>query len=677
MKNMDGNIGNKKGVLGMKRIVRYSFILFAILAAIIMGNKVTRASQNIVLQVDKVGNDALTISSDTVIDLRGHDAEIYVQGGNVEIKDTLGEGRLTTNWEYGLTVDEGAAVVLENVEIDGAQIHGNVTMANCTSNSRMDFMDGSVAVIKDGNFNKVFTYVGSSTTIYSGHIGLIESEGKVDMYGGNLYRAKVNANTFTIEGGKITNGAVEIGKRGTFKMNGGNLNNTNVYPGGVFIMNKGDITNDKSPAIWLQYESNNVIINGGTINTKNASVFAFPFDRYFRQGRTSNVTINNGIFTGDYIIAEYDEEFLKYKKLDYFTQENIFNININGGKFSVDKNEILIKNKMNVKILGGEFDVPVKVDGCNVDFSNAKFNKGLEIDNGFEASNDVIAVNLKNCAIKDELRIEGNNSKYINTTMDGGIYQEVTIQNRVNKGQTLIKNGTFSKDVYIGTMATATINNGKFSGAIDMKADSTKISNGTFSEAVINSQSVIINGGVFYNKKKTPLHISVKSIKNLKFNGGNFKTGKKNEESVYISYIDKKKAKVKEKTVKSIIKKNYCFGSGYVYTDDAQGTSTSKHIEVYGNAVVKKGKMNWAVKCYSIKLEKTLYSKGKKVPFYYVASVKSVKKGQKYGKLPKVKCKGYAFKGWYTKANGGKKVSSKTKYKSNNSGVLWARMKKK
>lgn len=672
----------------MKSVIRRSLIFFMIFIGIIMGNKAVHASQNIVLQVDKVGNDALTIDSDTVIDLRGHDAEIYVRGGYVEIKDTLGEGRLTSDWGDGLKVDEGATVVLENLEIDGAKIHGIVTMTNCTSNSRLDFMDGSVAVIEDGTFNNIYTYVGSNTTILSGHIGLIESEGKIDMYGGDIYRAKVEANTFTMEGGKFTNGAVTTYDRGTFKMNGGNLNNTAVYPGGTFIMNKGNITNDGFYAVGLNTEKNNVVINGGTINTKNASVFAFLCsNRTVTTGRTSNITINGGTFTGDYIITSYNTDSLKYGNvtLGFFAKENIFNISIAGGNFSTYKKaniseseqSIFIENKMNVKISGGEFNMPVKANNCSVNFSNAKFNKGLGIYNDIESSNNTIAVNLKNCTVKNELEIEGYNSKYINTTIDGGNYQEVNIHNGVNKGQTTIKAGTFSKDVNIGTMASAIIDNGKFSDEISIKSDSTKINKGTFSKASINSQSVTINGGTFYNKKNTPLLIQIKSIKKLKFNGGSFKTGKKNWESVCISYTDKKKAKVKEKTVKSILKKNYCFGNGYVYTDDAQGTATSKRIEVYGNAKVKKGKLKWAVKFNSMKLEKTPYSKGKKVPSYYVSSVKSVKTGQKYGKLPKCKLKGYKFKGWYTEANGGKKVTSKTKYKSKNSTMLWARMKKK
>lgn len=55
---------------------------------------------------------------------------------------------------------------------------------------------------------------------------------------------------------------------------------------------------------------------------------------------------------------------------------------------------------MNVKISGGEFNVPVKVDGCSVNFSNAKFNKGLEIDNDLESSSNVIAANLKTVQLK-------------------------------------------------------------------------------------------------------------------------------------------------------------------------------------------------------------------------------------------------------------------------------------
>ncbi len=45
-------------------------------------------------------------------------------------------------------------------------------------------------------------------------------------------------------------------------------------------------------------------------------------------------------------------------------------------------------------------------------------------------------------------------------------------------------------------------------------------------------------------------------------------------------------------------------------------------------------------------------------------TAKYVKKGKKYGSLPKPTKKGYKFVGWYTKLKGGKKVTEKTKAKS-------------
>jgi uncharacterized repeat protein (TIGR02543 family) len=69
----------------------------------------------------------------------------------------------------------------------------------------------------------------------------------------------------------------------------------------------------------------------------------------------------------------------------------------------------------------------------------------------------------------------------------------------------------------------------------------------------------------------------------------------------------------------------------------------------------------------------TLSVKGKSTPAYYVdfdkndgkkakskvmVKYKVIVKGKKIGKLPTAKRKGYTFKGWYTKKNGGKKIKS-------------------
>lgn len=56
---------------------------------------------------------------------------------------------------------------------------------------------------------------------------------------------------------------------------------------------------------------------------------------------------------------------------------------------------------------------------------------------------------------------------------------------------------------------------------------------------------------------------------------------------------------------------------------------------------------------------------------------KSVKYRKKYGKLPTATRAGYKFDGWYTKKNGGKKVTAKTKVKRSTKHKLYAHWKKK
>ena len=55
---------------------------------------------------------------------------------------------------------------------------------------------------------------------------------------------------------------------------------------------------------------------------------------------------------------------------------------------------------------------------------------------------------------------------------------------------------------------------------------------------------------------------------------------------------------------------------------------------------------------------------------------KKIKRGKKYGALPKPKRSGYKFKGWYTKKKASKKVTKNTKVKKNKNMTLYARWKK-
>jgi uncharacterized repeat protein (TIGR02543 family) len=59
------------------------------------------------------------------------------------------------------------------------------------------------------------------------------------------------------------------------------------------------------------------------------------------------------------------------------------------------------------------------------------------------------------------------------------------------------------------------------------------------------------------------------------------------------------------------------------------------------------------------------------------AKSKAVTKGKKYGKLPKPTRKGYNFKGWYTKKNGGKRVTANTVVGLTKNTTLYARWAKK
>lgn len=70
----------------------------------------------------------------------------------------------------------------------------------------------------------------------------------------------------------------------------------------------------------------------------------------------------------------------------------------------------------------------------------------------------------------------------------------------------------------------------------------------------------------------------------------------------------------------------------------------------------------------TFKANKGTFAKGAK-------KTKSIKKGKKLGKLPKVTRSGYTFKGWYTKKSGGKKYTKNTKIKKKV--TLYAHWKKK
>ena len=66
---------------------------------------------------------------------------------------------------------------------------------------------------------------------------------------------------------------------------------------------------------------------------------------------------------------------------------------------------------------------------------------------------------------------------------------------------------------------------------------------------------------------------------------------------------------------------------------------------------------------------KIIVKKTNKVVLWFYGNsapkAKSVTKGKKYSKLPTMKKRGYRFAGWYTKKNGGKKITAKTKAKKN------------
>ena len=67
-----------------------------------------------------------------------------------------------------------------------------------------------------------------------------------------------------------------------------------------------------------------------------------------------------------------------------------------------------------------------------------------------------------------------------------------------------------------------------------------------------------------------------------------------------------------------------------------------------------------------------MWSKGYKVSFDGYGNSKMVYRNESYGSLPQVSKKGYVFQGWYTSANGGKRIVSSSKVTMNKNHTLYA-----
>ena len=77
-------------------------------------------------------------------------------------------------------------------------------------------------------------------------------------------------------------------------------------------------------------------------------------------------------------------------------------------------------------------------------------------------------------------------------------------------------------------------------------------------------------------------------------------------------------------------------------------------------------KLNQKIVLYAI------WSKGYKVSFDGYGNSKMVYRNESYGSLPQVSKKGYVFQGWYTSANGGKRIVSSSKVTMNKNHTLYA-----
>ena len=546
---------------------------------LIIGNRTVSAVENMELQMDA---DWIKITTDTVLDLRGHDACVYVESGYVEIKDTLGEGRLISydGINGGLSVDTNASVVVfDNVKIYDAKVLGTAKFHNCIGEGILHFFDGSIVSINGGTFQSIYTDVNSDTTISAGYIQSIESKGKVNMNGGEIHSAIVKQSTFTMHNGKVTKGGIVVDYGATFQMDRGVFDNACISQEGNFFMNGGTITTDGKAAVLLNGQQSNTVISGGTINAKNAAVFTYPFTyTQIAQGawnRTGNITIKGGTITGKYIVAKYNQDQSKYYQL-YDTHENTSNAQecttnlfIRGGKISVvedrtqsndvdefdgDEQTLYIYNQVKAQITGGEFDVPVQVENQNMTISNAKFYRGLGVYNEKNTSIDM-QISMNQCVVNKILDVDNYSSKKMNIIINGGSYDKAFFR-LYQRGNVTINSGNFQKDVFIGGDAILVNKGTTFTKSTDIEANEVYIQGGKFQNgaSVDNAKKVIISGGTFYNKKGGALYLNLPSIQKLNFSGGTFKTGKKQQPAIYISY--KKKAKLNFKKIhENFIKK--------------------------------------------------------------------------------------------------------------------------
>lgn len=181
--------------------------------------------------------------------------------------------------------------------------------------------------------------------------------------------------------------------------------------------------------------------------------------------------------------------------------------------------------------------------------------------------------------------------------------------------------------------------------------------------------AVSASNGVAHSTEENPdaatKHFTVKVLKPQKYTVTlNVNGGKKLSKSKVTVLGGGKYGKLPSPT-----KKGHTFKGWYTKISGGTPVTANTVVSITKNQTLY---AKWAPKKYNVTF---LGNKGKVSQKTKVTKVKTY--GKKFGKLPVAKRKGYKFSGWYTKAKGGKKITSKTKMTYAKNIKLYARWKKK
>ncbi len=256
---------------------------------------------------------------------------LIVNNGKLTIKDSVGGGLLTTNF------NNPNAVVLLNLGdfvLESGTLGGPVTGNNT-------FKCGTPIIVGS---NSTTTINGGKVIGNSRAIGLnmatqilLEPTATInDKSFNSTFNNKIIINGGTLE--SCTAGIIELTTRGRNAMNCDETTNEIIINGGTFqhVNADAEITynsDSTQPIIVMQNGHANITINGGTFNASKGDIFRIDYKSYY----DTSLTIEGGTFNtgeGRYILKVNDAKALG-GTTDTITAVTF---NVSGGNFSMNEN---------------------------------------------------------------------------------------------------------------------------------------------------------------------------------------------------------------------------------------------------------------------------------------------------------------------------------------------------